>query len=66
MKGSLDSGIDLSGQQDSKQENHAEMNVSNPEPEILLMTNQPTSDADNNQLLVRTILVLKTLRRVCV
>ena len=50
MKDSIDPGIDLSGQQDSKQENHAEMDVSYPEPERLPMTN-----ADDNQLLVCTL-----------
>ena len=49
-KSSTKDPIDLSEQQDSKQENHAEMDVSYPEPERLPMTN-----ADDNQLLVRTL-----------
>ena len=74
MKDSLDSDIDLSGQQDSKQENHAKMDISNPETETLSMTNlpmtnQPIMVTDISQLLVRTILLIlvwKTLGCVCV
>ena len=52
MKDSIDPGIDLLGQQDSKQENHFKMNVSNPEPEP-----EPMTDANDNQLVVRTFLL---------
>ena len=57
MKDSIDPGIDLLGQQDSKQENHFKMNVSNPESEILPMT-----DANDNQLVVRTFLLIENIR----
>ena len=64
-KSSTEDSIDLSGQQDSKQEKHTMMDVLNPGHEILL----PMTNANNNQLLVRTfLLILSSLvnSRACI